>query len=156
MQDTFFTSKQAAEITSCTLRQLQYWREKEVIVPAISETGTGRSIYYSKYNLLELAIMRYLLSVGLNFDIASTTLKRLKCFEPDLLGEGKSKRYMLFGKNLVPTQPPVNTKQSTFELSLTEYDLEQAITYLDIGQPVIPLWLDVIFNSIFNHGSPFN
>ncbi|MDM9584871.1 MerR family transcriptional regulator [Nostoc sp. GT001] len=28
MQETFFTSKQAAEITGCTLRQLQYWREK--------------------------------------------------------------------------------------------------------------------------------
>ncbi|MEH2244794.1 hypothetical protein [Nostoc sp.] len=26
------------------LRQLQYWRERGVIVPVISENGTGRSI----------------------------------------------------------------------------------------------------------------
>jgi hypothetical protein len=32
MQETFFTSKQAAKITGCTLRQLQYWREKGVVV----------------------------------------------------------------------------------------------------------------------------
>ncbi|MBR8838672.1 MAG: MerR family transcriptional regulator, partial [Stigonema ocellatum SAG 48.90 = DSM 106950] len=37
--------------------RLQYWREKGVIVPVISETGTGRSIYYSKANLVELAVM---------------------------------------------------------------------------------------------------
>ncbi|WP_442936954.1 MerR family transcriptional regulator [Nostoc sp.] len=29
MQETFFTSKEAAEITGCTLRQLQYWRERD-------------------------------------------------------------------------------------------------------------------------------
>ena len=70
MQENFFTSKQAAKIAGCTLRQLQYWREKGVIVLTISATGTGRSIYYSKQNLVELAAMAYLLSVGLSFDIA--------------------------------------------------------------------------------------
>jgi hypothetical protein len=42
MEERFFTSKQAAQIAGCTLRQLQYWRESGVVVPAIAETGTGR------------------------------------------------------------------------------------------------------------------
>lgn len=37
-----------------------------MIVPVISDPGTGRSIYYSKSNLLELAAMSYWLSVGLS------------------------------------------------------------------------------------------
>jgi hypothetical protein len=66
-----------------------------VIVPVISDMGTGRSIYYSKSNLLELAAMSYWLSVGLSFDIASATLKTLKDQEPELFISGKGKRFML-------------------------------------------------------------
>ncbi|WP_414624812.1 MerR family transcriptional regulator [Calothrix sp. CCY 0018] len=55
MQNVFFTSKQAAQIAGCTLRQLQYWREKEVIVPTITSTGTGRSVYYARSEVMELA-----------------------------------------------------------------------------------------------------
>ncbi|MFM6396898.1 MerR family transcriptional regulator, partial [Planktothrix sp.] len=68
MSETFFTSKQASEITGCSLRQLQYWREKGVVVPSISATGTGRSIYYSRSELVKLAAMEYCLSVGLSFE----------------------------------------------------------------------------------------
>ncbi|NEU77189.1 MerR family transcriptional regulator [Hassallia byssoidea VB512170] len=136
MQETFFTSKEAAEITGCTLRQLQYWRERGVIVPVISETGTGRSIYYSKSNLLELAAMSYWLSVGLSFDIASTTLKKLKDQEPELFTSGKGKRFML----LLEAQER--------SLSLVEYDREKAIASLDAGKPVIAVWLDVIYTEL--------
>jgi phage terminase Nu1 subunit (DNA packaging protein) len=38
MQETFFTSKEAAQITGCTLRQIQYWREKGIVVPVIGDT----------------------------------------------------------------------------------------------------------------------
>ena len=61
MGEKFFTSKQAAKIIGCSLRQLQYWREKEVVVPTIEGSGTGRSIYYSRSDLVQLAIMEYLL-----------------------------------------------------------------------------------------------
>ncbi len=67
MRDVFLTSKQAAQIAGCTLRQLQYWREKEVIVPTISSTGTGRSVYYSRSEVMELALMVYCLEVGSKF-----------------------------------------------------------------------------------------
>jgi DNA-binding transcriptional MerR regulator len=136
MQEQFFTSKQAAEITGCTLRQLQYWREKEVIVPTISATGTGRSIYYSKPNLVELAGMAYLLSVGLSFDIASSTLAKLQGEEPDLFTSGKGKRWMLVWDGE--------------KLELVEYNRKVAIASLDEGKPVIPVWLDEIYQQVAN------
>lgn len=146
MQETFFTSKEAAEITGCTLRQLQYWRERGVIVPVISETGTGRSIYYSKSNLVELAAMSYWLSVGLSFDIASTTLKKLKDQEPELFTSGKGKRFMLLSQ--AQERSPLGVPKVS--LSLVEFDRKKAIASLDEGKPVIPVWLDVIYQQLMN------
>ena len=136
MQETFFSSKEASQITGCTLRQIQYWREKGIVVPVISETGTGRSIYYSKSNLVELAAMVYWLSVGISFDIACETLKRLKAQEPELFISGKGKRFML----LLSAQNE--------SLSLVEFDRKSAIASLDEGKPVIPVWLDVIYQQL--------
>ncbi|MCP6762093.1 MAG: MerR family transcriptional regulator [Fischerella sp. CENA71] len=136
MQETFFTSKQAAVMTGCTLRQLQYWREKGVVVPVISETGTGRSIYYSKANIVELAAMAYLLSTGLSFELASETLKKLKDQEPDLFNSGKGRRFMLLWDGEKRT------------LLLMEFDREKAIASLDEGKPVIPVWLDEIYQRL--------
>ncbi|MBD2353772.1 MerR family transcriptional regulator [Tolypothrix sp. FACHB-123] len=136
MQETFFTSKEASKITGCTLRQLQYWREKGVVVPVISDTGTGRSIYYSKTNLVELAAMVYWLSVGLSFDIACETLKTLKDEEPELFSSGTGRRFMLL---------PEAQERS---LELKEYDRTKAIASLDKGKPVFPVWLDEIYQQL--------
>lgn len=136
MQETFFTSKEASKITGCTLRQLQYWREKGVVVPVISDTGIGRSIYYSKTNLVELAAMVYWLSVGLSFDIACETLKMLKEQEPELFSSGTGKRFMLL------------SQAQERSLSLAEFDRERALASLDEGKPVIPVWLDVIHQQL--------
>lgn len=136
MQETFFTSKEASKITGCTLRQLQYWREKGVVVPVISDTGTGRSIYYSKINLVELAAMVYWLSVGLSFDIACETLKTLKDQEPELFSSGTGRRFMLL------------SEAQERSLALMEFDRDRAIASLDEGKPVIPVWLDVIYQRL--------
>jgi DNA-binding transcriptional MerR regulator len=136
MQETFFTSKEAAQITGCTLRQIQYWREKGIVVPVISDTGTGRSIYYSRSNLVELAAMVYWLSTGISFDIACETLKQLKEQESELFISGKGKRFML----LLSAQDD--------SLSLVEFDRERAIASLDEGKAVIPVWLDVIYEKL--------
>ncbi|HBE34095.1 MAG TPA: MerR family transcriptional regulator [Cyanobacteria bacterium UBA11369] len=132
MQETFFTSKQAAEITGCTLRQLQYWREKGVVVPTISATGTGRSVYYSRSDLMALAAMEYCLSVGLSFETAATALKQLYEKEPEFANPASEKRFMLWWD-----------KQER-SLQLVEFDLERAIASLKSGEPVIPVWLDRI------------
>jgi len=114
MQETFFTSKEAAQITGCTLRQIQYWREKGIVVPVIGDTGTGRSIYYSRSNLMELAALVYWLSTGISFDIACETLKQLKEKEPELFISGQGKRFMLL-------------LSQDDSLSLVEFDRKRAI-----------------------------
>lgn len=132
MQEQFFTSKQAAEITGCTLRQLQYWRDKEVVVPTISGTGTGRSVYYSRSDLAELAVVEYWLSVGLSFEVAASSLKSLKKKEPEFANPASYSRFMLLW----------NQEKRLREL--VEFDLERAIASLKAGQSIIPLWLDQI------------
>jgi len=127
MGKTFFSSKEAAEITGCTLRQLQYWREKEVVVPAISATGTGRSVYYSQSDLVELAVMEYWLSVGLSFEVARQSLERLREWEPEFFNPDKAKRLMLAW----------NVKERSLELM--EFDIEEAIASVSSGYPVILL-----------------
>ncbi len=134
MQETFFTSKEAAQLTGCTLRQIQYWREKGIVVPVIGDTGTGRSIYYSRSNLVELAAMVYWLSTGISFDVACFILKQLKEQEPELFISGQGKRFMLLSQD--------------DSLSLVEFDRKRAIASLDEGKAVIPVWLDVIYQQL--------
>ncbi|NEO27238.1 MAG: MerR family transcriptional regulator [Kamptonema sp. SIO4C4] len=129
MENRYFSTKEAATLTGCTVRQLQYWREKGVIVPTVSATGTGRSIYYSSSQLLELAVMEYWLSLGLTFEVAAGMLLELKEKEPDLGSFQQTRRFMLCG-------------QEKRRLELREFNREGAIASLDQGQAVIPLWLD--------------
>ncbi|MGB3757027.1 MAG: MerR family transcriptional regulator [Rivularia sp. (in: cyanobacteria)] len=137
MRDVFLTSKQAAQIAGCTLRQLQYWREKEVIVPTISSTGTGRSVYYSRSEVMELALMVYCLGVGLNFEIAAATVNNLKDKELILpASEEAPRRFMLaWDKKLG-------------KLELSEFNLKKAIAILEKGKPVIPVYLDDIYQKL--------
>ena len=128
--EMFFTSKQAAEITGCTLRQLQYWREKEVVLPVVDATGTGRSVYYSQTDLVELVAIKYWLSIGLSFDLAHETLKTLKDQEPNFSNPSQARRFMLWRDS------------AERALELVDFDLERAIASLREGQPTIPVWLD--------------
>lgn len=136
MSETFFSSKEAAEITGCSLRQLQYWRERGVVVPPISATGTGRSIYYSRSELAELAVMEYWLSVGLSFEAAARALQALKQKAPDFSNPEMKLRFMLVW----------DRKEK--DLRLEEFEREDAIASLDRGHPVIPVWLDLIHQQL--------
>jgi DNA-binding transcriptional MerR regulator len=132
MAEQFFSSKQAAQITGCSLRQLQYWREKGVVVPSISATGTGRSIYYSRSELVKLAAMEYCLSVGLSFEAAATTVKSLEEKQPEFTNPTSQERFMLWW----------DSKERS--LQLVDFDMDKAIASLNAGEPVIPVWLDQI------------
>ena len=138
MRDVFLTSRQAAQIAGCSLRQLQYWREKEVIVPTISSTGTGRSVYYSRSEVMELALMVYCLGVDLNFEIAAATVKHLKDKELILpvVSEQVPRRFMLAWDEKLDN------------LELSEFDREKAIAILEKGKPVIPVYLDDIYQKL--------
>lgn len=136
MGENFFTSKQAAKSVGCSLRQLQYWREKGVVVPTIRGTGIGRSIYYSQADVVQLAIMEYLLSVGLSFSEASRGLKEI--IEKDFhYADFKSKSRWMFCWD--------EKKRS---LVLEEFDREKAIALLDKGQAVFPIWLQTIHQNL--------
>ncbi len=137
MQDVFFTSKQAAQIAGCTLRQLQYWREKEVIVPTITSTGTGRSVYYSRSEVMELALMIYCLEAGLNFEIAAATVNNLK-----------DKELILPASEEVPRRFMLAWDKKLGKLELSEFNLKKAIAILEKGKPVIPIYLDDIYQKL--------
>lgn len=126
MQEPFFTSKQAADISGCTLRQLQYWREKEIVVPTVGSQGTGRSIYYSPAEVVELGIMEYCLGAGLNMEIAAAALQSLKEKSPDLL-QTVSQSWLLSWDS----QKKV--------LKLVDFDEIQAVECLKAGRVMILL-----------------
>ncbi|WP_072619877.1 MerR family transcriptional regulator [Spirulina major] len=142
MEQPFFSSREAADITGCTLRQLQYWREKEVVIPTINATGTGRSIYYSQANLVELSVMAYWLSLGLTFEVAHESLMKLRAIEPRFVEPPIARRFML------------KWEEMRGKLELVEFDREGAIASLDAGQPVIPVWLEQIYSKLSNKISP--
>ena len=126
MDEPFFTSKQAAEISGCTLRQLQYWREKEIVVPTVGSQGTGRSIYYSPAEVVELGIMEYCLGSGLNMEIAAAALKSLKEKSPDLIQTVSQPLLLSWdGKKKV--------------LDLVDFDEIQAVEWLKAGRVMILL-----------------
>jgi DNA-binding transcriptional MerR regulator len=131
MQEPFFTSKQASEISGCTLRQLQYWREKEIVVPTVGSQGTGRSIYYSPAEVVELGIMEYCLGAGLNMEIAAATLKSLRDKSPDLI-QTVSQPWLLSWDGHKKL------------LELVDFDEIQAVEWLKAGRVSILLRFDKV------------
>ena len=136
MGEKFFTSKQAAKSVGCSLRQLQYWREKEVVVPTIGGTGTGKSIYYSQSDVVQQAIMEYLLSVGLSFATAAWGLKTLVKADNDYANSKTQKRWML--------RWDIDMRS----LVLEKFDRKKAIAHLEQGEAVIPVWLESIHDRL--------
>jgi DNA-binding transcriptional MerR regulator len=136
MEERFYTSTEAAEITGCTRRQLQYWRDKGVVVPTVNTSGKGRNVYYSQSDLLALKVMEYLLSIGLSFEVCQATLDSLREVEPTFFTEPFSyramKRFMLWQRS------PGN------KLGLTKFDEEKAIAAIKRGQAVVPFWTEIV------------
>ena len=141
MEEKFYTSTEAAEITNCSRRQLQYWREKGVIVPTVNTVGKGRNVYYSKADLLALTVMEHLLSIGLNFEMCLVALKTLREREPwlfdELIPEEKMKRLMF-----------LPTRSHEQPLKLAEFDQQVALSALGQGQTVIPFWCDRVHQQL--------
>ena len=76
--NSFYTSTEAADITKCSRRQLQHWRDIGMVEPIVNPSGKGRNVYYSPSDLLALVVMEHLLSMGLCFDLCAFVLKYLK------------------------------------------------------------------------------
>lgn len=143
--DNFYTSTEAAQITGCTRRQLQYWREKGVVVPTVNPSGKGRNVYYSPTDLLALTVMEYLLSMGLSFEVCQEMLETLKAteswlFQPSVL-EGQMKRFMLL----------LDLKRRC----LVSFDSGLALETINQGLPVVPFWSDRIHQRLRDNLSSF-
>jgi len=137
MEGKFFTSTEAAEITRCSRRQLQYWRETGVITPTVNTSGKGRNVYYSVSDLLALTIMEYLLSIGLNFDICRGVLEKLRqkeswLFEEPITSDAMKQLMLLL------------TDSHNQSLRLVEFDKQEALDALYQGQAVVPFWSDLV------------
>ena len=95
MEESFYTSKRAAEIVGCTIRQVQYWRKQRIVVPTIDASGTGHSVYYSRQDLTDLAIVYYLLQRGYSFQAAGEALHQLRDKDPTYNLPTNISRYLL-------------------------------------------------------------
>ena len=140
MDENFYTSTEASQITGCSRRQLQYWREKSVVVPTVNPSGKGRNVYYSDSDLVALTVMEYLLSIGLSFEVCQHVLGILKAGESwmfdESVAEDEMKRLML-----VP-----DSQEQLREL--VEFDRGLAMERIDRGSPVVPFWSDRIYKRL--------
>ncbi len=115
---------------------MQYWRDKGVVVPTVNTTGKGRNVYYSLSDLLELKVMEYLLSIGLDFEVCKAALNSLRAVEPNFFKNPFSykaaKRFMLW------QEVPGN------KLDLVEFDEQKAIAAIRRGQAVVRFWTEIV------------
>ena len=136
MKGRFFTSTEAAEITRCSRRRLQYWREQKIVVPTVNTTGKGRNVYYSLKDLLALTLMEYLLSVGLSFEVCQSALNFLRAFELKLfegtLHDGSERWFMLC------------QGAGDEGLRCTEFDERKAIAAIQDGRAIIPIQIEAL------------
>jgi DNA-binding transcriptional MerR regulator len=136
MVENFYSSTEASQITGCSRRQLQYWREKSVVVPTVNPSGKGRNVYYSDSDLVALTVMEYLLSIGLSFEVCQHVLGILKARESWMFDESVAKEEM---KRLMLV--PDSQEQLR---ELVGFDRGLAMETIDSGSPVVPFWSDRI------------
>lgn len=139
MGEAFYTSTEASKITGCSRRQLQYWRRQGVVVPTVNPGGKGRNVYYSESDLLILAVMEYLLSIGLNFDVSLTILNLLIAKSLFLSAQSwkKDQARLMFFLGL-----------DNEEVQLKNFDVELAKQKLEEGCPVVPFCCDRIYDKL--------
>lgn len=139
MSKAFYTSTETSQITGCSRRQLQYWRRQGVVVPTVNPGGKGRNVYYSESDLIVLAVMEYLLSIGLNFDISLIVLNAL--IEKGLFLSAKSWKE---NKTRLMFFLDINNSNITVE----NFNIELAHKKLEKGYPVVTFWLDCIYTQL--------
>ena len=170
MRNPFYTSTEASWITRCSRRQLQYWRREGVVVPTVNPGGKGRNVYYSESDLIDLAIMEYLLSMNLNFDFCVSILFRLRT-QPVflfsillLINQGLYKLGLIIQKQYQERDISFEhwAKRGLRLMLLPQGDLYDyhdftrvvnfnsrlGKEFLDKGYPVIPFWLDRIYEKL--------
>jgi DNA-binding transcriptional MerR regulator len=144
MEDNFFTSTEAAAITRCSRRQLQYWRERGVVVPTVNAAGKGRNVYYSISDLLALAVMEYLLAIGLNFEVCRQGLELLRSKEPWFFEQSATQAAMKWLMFL-----PTHSEEPGLEVAA--FDQRAALDALCQGRTVIPFQADWVRSQLYEN-----
>ena len=143
MDENFYTSTEASQITGCSRRQLQYWREKNVVVPTVNPSGKGRNVYYSDSDLLALTVMEYFLSIGLSFEVCKQLLEMLKARESWLFNESLSKDQIKHFMVLLDADK--------HHLQLVDFDSKLAVKTINNGFPVVPFWSERIHQRLHDN-----
>ena len=140
MQNDFYTSTEVSQITGCSRRQLQYWRDKGIVIPTVNPSGKGRNVYYSIRELVALTLMHRLLWLGLSFEPSVQILEMLQRSETWLFGESlepsQSKRWMI-ALGISDSSPVV-----------LNFDRDFALKTIENGGGIIDLASDSIYESL--------
>jgi DNA-binding transcriptional MerR regulator len=123
-------------------------------VPTVNSTGKGRNVYYSTNDLLVLALMAHLLSLGLSFEFCQKALEALKRVKPELF-EFEVLSGQSVGKNflIVPTLPEERsfTEFIPFEerlLTIEEFDMGKVVDALYRGGVITSVFFQDIYSRL--------
>lgn len=96
-----YDSKTVSSIVGVSLRQLQYWDEKNFIRPSVKTAGgRGTKRLYSFHDLICLKVVKDLTFHGLSLQKIRRCLKSLKEHSSDTQWPSKSLRYLTDGEEL--------------------------------------------------------
>lgn len=74
-----YSGTQAAQIVGITYRMLDYWERTDLVKPSIAEAhGSGTRREYSYRDLVELRMIRTMLSSGLSLTAVRSVMTRLR------------------------------------------------------------------------------
>jgi DNA-binding transcriptional MerR regulator len=132
MEESFYTTNRAAEIVGCTIRQVQYWRKQRIVVPTIDASGTGHSVYYSRKDLTDLAIVYYLLQRGYSFQSAGAALAQLRDKDPNYNSPTNTNRYLLKWDTVAETIVLVELPYDNFAKDISEGLISVTALSLDL------------------------
>ncbi len=109
----------------------------------VDATGKGRSVFYTRDDLVALMVMEHLLSAGLDYTQARAGLEALREKEPNFCKPSVNTRYVLF------------KHQKNDHIILKDFYVEDIQAALKRGEAVIPLWLDQIHGKLTAQLSQF-
>ena len=85
-----FSKKDVAEITGLSMRPVQYYTERGLVVPEVNlGEGRGSRRLYSKKNLVEIGIIKCLSDYKLSFPVVKSVMDLIRFPVPEDLPEGK-------------------------------------------------------------------
>lgn len=138
MSQKFLTSAEASVVTGCSLRQLQQWRLKEIVIPTINTRGKGSTVYYTVADIFVLMLIEYFLSIGCSFEFTHKVLEILRKEESWLFvhpfDKTHNKRFVI-----LMTDSP----------TIINYVPEIVLALVNEGQAILPFSPDILWAKLY-------